>query len=70
MSNKQSVLFCSVIISFWYLLVLYINLSVKYLNLFQNGHFSFFQPILAASFVAIATVKVKLIPDFTLWILF
>ena len=28
---------------------------------------SYFQPILMANFVAIATVKVKLIPDFYTW---
>ena len=28
-------------------------------NLLQNGHFSYFQPILAAIFVTIATVKVE-----------
>ena len=39
------------------------NFSVKNSNLYQNDIFPHVQPILAAIFVFIATVKVKLIPD-------
>ena len=46
-------------ISFWYLLVLYINSSVKCLKFAPKWSFSYFQPILAAIFVTIATVKVE-----------
>ena len=53
----------SVKIFFWYLLVLYINSSVKSLQFAPKWSFSYFQPILAAIFVTIATVKVELIPD-------
>ena len=46
---------------FWYLLVLYVNFSVKPLNFAQILSISCFLPILAAIFVTIATVKVKVI---------
>ena len=49
---------------FWYLLVLYNNSSVTRLKIAPKWSFSYFQPILAAIFVTIATVKVKSIPDF------
>ena len=48
-------------ISFWYLLVLFVNFSVKPLNLAPKWSISYFQPILAANFVTIATVKVQVI---------
>ena len=47
----------------WYLLVLYINSSVTYLKFAPKWSFSYFQPILAAIFVTISTVKVESIPD-------
>ena len=49
-------------ISFWYLLMLCVNFSVKSLNVT-----SYFKPILEAIFVTIEMVKVKLIPDFYAW---
>ena len=49
---------------FWYLLVLYINSSVTCLKFAPKWPFSYFQPILAAIFVTIATVKVESMPDF------
>ena len=55
-------IFCK--ISFWYLLVLYVNFSVKPLNFAPKWSMSYFQPILEAIFVIIATVKVKAIRDF------
>ena len=51
-------------ISLWYLLVLYVNFYVKPLSFVPNWSISFFQPILAANFDTIATVKVKVIRDF------
>ena len=48
---------------FWYLLVLYINSSVTCLKFAPKWPFSYFQPILAAIFVAIATVKVESIRE-------
>ena len=45
-------------IYFWYLLVLYFNCSVKRLNFAPKWSISYFQPILVAIFVTIATVKV------------
>ena len=57
----------SVKISFWYLLALYVNCSVKHLNLAPKWSISYFQSILAAIFVIIATVKVKLISDLYTW---
>ena len=44
--------------------MLYVNFSVLCLNFAQKWSLSYFQPISAAIFVTIATVKVKLIPDF------
>ena len=49
---------------FWYLLVLYINSFVICLKFATKWTFSYFQPILAAIFVTIATLKVKSMPDF------
>ena len=49
---------------FWYLLVLYINSSVTCLKLAPKWPFFYCQPILAAIFVTIATVKVESMPDF------
>ena len=54
----------SVKIYFWYLLVLYINSSVTCIKFGPKWSFSYFQPILAAIFVTIATVKVESMPDF------
>ena len=48
---------------FWYLLVLYINSSVTCLKFAPKWPFSYFQPILAAIFVTIATVKVESIRE-------
>ena len=56
-------LLSSVKIYFWYLLVLYVNCSVKRLKFAPKWSISYFQPILAAIFLTIATVKVKLISD-------
>ena len=50
-------------ISFWYLLVLFVNFSVKCLNFAPKWPISYFQPSLVAIFVTIATVKAELIPD-------
>ena len=43
--------------------MLYINSSVACLKFAPKWSFSYFQPILAAIFVTIATVKVESIPD-------
>ena len=43
--------------------MLYINSSVTCLQFAPKRSFSYFQPILAAIFVTIATVKVESIPD-------
>ena len=43
--------------------MLYVNWSVKPLKFAPKWSISFFQPILEAIFVTIATVKVKLIQD-------
>ena len=43
--------------------MLYINFSVTCLKFAPKRSFSYFQPILAAFFVTIATVKVESIPD-------
>ena len=51
-------------IYFWYLFVLNVNFSVKPMNFAPKWSVSYFQPILAAIFVTIATVKVKVIRDF------
>ena len=48
---------------FWYLLVLYNNSSATSLKFAPKWSVSYFQPILAAIFVTIATVKVESIPD-------
>ena len=48
---------------FLYLLVLYINSSVTCLKFAPKWPFSYFQPILAAICVTIATVKVESIPE-------
>ena len=44
--------------------MLYVNFSVKSLNFAPKWSISYFQPILAAIFVTIATVKGKVILDF------
>ena len=44
--------------------MLYINSSVSCLKFAPKWPFSYFQPILAAIFVTIATVKVESFPDF------
>ena len=44
--------------------MLYINSSVACVKFAPKWSFSYFQPILAAIFVTIATVKVKSMPDF------
>ena len=48
---------------FWFLLVLYINSSVTCLKFAPKWSFSYFQPILEAFFVTIATVKVESIQE-------
>ena len=48
---------------FLYLRVLYINSSVTCLQFAPKWSFSYFQPILVAIFVTMATVKVESIPD-------
>ena len=48
---------------FLYLLVLYINSSVTCLKFAPKWSFSYFQPISAAIFVTIATVKVESIRE-------
>ena len=47
--------------------MLYVNRSVKRLKLALKLSISYFQPILVAIFVTIATVKVKLISDLYTW---
>ena len=54
-------------ISFWYLLVLYVNCSVKRLKFAPKWLIFYFQPILAAIIVTIAMVKVKLVSDLYTW---
>ena len=44
--------------------MLYINSSVTCLKFAPKWSISYFQPILAAIFVTIATVKVESMPDF------
>ena len=44
--------------------MLYINSSVTCLKFAPKWSFSYFQPILAAIFVTIATVKIESMPDF------
>ena len=46
-----------------FLLVLCINSSVTCLQFAPKWSFSYFQPILLAIFVAVATVKAESIPD-------
>ena len=55
-----------------YLLVRYVNISVKRLKFAPLWAIYYFQPILAAISVTIATVKylIKKFETFTLWILF
>ena len=53
--------------SFWYLLVIYINFSVKCLKFAPKWSLSYFQPILAAICVTIATVIIESIQDFYTW---
>ena len=54
---------------FWYLLVLYVNCSVNCLKFAPKWSISYFQPVLVAIFVTIATVKVKLISDLYTWVI-
>ena len=49
------------------MLVLCVNFAVKCLKTAPKWSLFYFQPILVAIFVTIATVKVKLIPDFYTW---
>ena len=49
------------------MLVLYVNYSIKFLKFAPKWPLSYFQPILVASFVTIAMVKVKFIPDVNNW---
>ena len=51
---------------FLYLLVLYVNFSVKPLNFAPKWSIFYFKLILVAIFVTIATVKVKEREDYTL----
>ena len=54
----------SVKIYFWYLLVLYVNFSVKCLKFAPKWSLLYFQSILAARFVTKATAQKLSIPDF------
>ena len=47
--------------------MLYVNLSVKCLKFAPKWSFSYFQPISAAIFVTIATVKIESFPEFFTW---
>ena len=47
--------------------MLYVNFSVKCLKFAPEWSLSYFQPILAAIFVTMVTVKMKSIPDFYTW---
>ena len=47
--------------------MLYVNFIVKHLKCVPKWPLFLFKPILAATFVTIATVKVKLISDFYAW---
>ena len=49
--------------------MLYVNCSVKRLKFAPKWSISYFQPVLAAIFVTIATVKIKLISDFYTWVI-
>ena len=55
--------FHHLLIFYGYLLVLFDNFSVKHLKFALKWPISYFQPILAAIFVTIATIKVKIIRD-------
>ena len=57
---KIAIIYCST----RNLLVLYVNFSDKCFKLSQKWPLYYFQPILAAILVTIATIKVKLISDF------
>ena len=58
-----------IFISFWYLIVLFFNFSVKRLKFAPKWSLSYFQPILAAIFVTIATAKVIVISDLYTWVI-
>ena len=45
----------------------YVNFSVKYFKCAPKWSLPYFRPILAAIFVTVATVKVKLKPDLYTW---
>ena len=49
--------------------MLYVNFSVERLKIVPKWSIYYFQPILAAIFVTIATVKVKLIRDFNILVI-
>ena len=53
-----------------FMLVLYVNFSVKCLKFAPKWSLSYFQPILAAVFVTLATVKIESILDFYTWAIF
>ena len=71
--QKTFYILCAVIISpsdkisFWYLLVLYVNFSVKCLKFAPKWSLSYLEPILAAIFVTIAMVKIESIPALYTW---
>ena len=64
------VILISVKISFCYLLVLYVNFSVKPFNFAPKWSIPYFQPILVAIYVTIATVKVNVIWIFYTLVIF
>ena len=67
------IILSSVKISVWGLFLLYVNFvyfSVKRLKFVPKWSLTYFQPILAAFYVTIAIVKVKLIPDIYTWAVF
>ena len=47
--------------------MLYVNFSVKCIKFAPKWSLSYFQHILEAIFVTIATVKIESIPDFYTW---
>ena len=49
--------------------MLYVNCSVKRLEFAPKWSISYFQSVLAAIFVTIATVKVELISDLYTWVI-
>ena len=51
------------------MLLLYVNCSVKRLKFALKWSISYFQPVFAAIFVTIASVKVKLISDLYTWVI-